>query len=456
MKNKVFHHAFGVVESVCTGCTHCMRACPTQAIRIRHGKAQVMGERCIDCGKCYSVCPVDAFKIEEDDLDDLRQYTVRIALLPAVFVGQFPDNISTDQIYQAVRELGFTDVHEVEQSVDFMKSKTLQYQEEEEEDKPHISSFCPAVVRLIQVRFPSLIENIIRLKTPHDLTAELIKNEFIKEGYTDEEIGIFYITPCAAKIAAVKSPVGEAKSVINGVINMDRLFNKAMYHIKQTDEIVPEKERSHLGSDAITWSLTTGESRHTTGRSLAIDGINNVTEFLEKIENEEITDVSYLELRACSGSCCGGILCTTNRFLSTERLTKRAHLSEKKQQKTGLTDEENPEITAFLEKKIKVDEIEPRPIRLDTDIGKALKKIERIRELMCFLPGFDCGACGSPTCRALAEDIVQKRANISHCVFMQRTSLLDKSQRKNIIHKIWGKEALHKNCSKKGAKNERI
>ncbi|PID93810.1 MAG: ferredoxin [Bacteroidetes bacterium] len=456
MSNNIFHHAFGVDESICTGCTHCMKACPTQAIRIRHGKAQVMGERCIDCGRCYSVCPVGAFKVEEDDLDDILQYPIKVALLPAVFIGQFPEDISTDQIYQAVRELGFTDVHEVEQSVDFLKHKTLQYQKEEEEDKPHISSFCPAVVRLMQVRFPSLIENIIRLKTPHDLTAELIKDKFIKEGYKDEEIGIFYITPCAAKIAAVKSPVGEAKSVINGVINMDHLFNKAMYFIKQADEVIPEKTRSHLGTDAITWSLTTGESRHTTGRSLAIDGINNVTDFLEKIENEEITDVSYLELRACSGSCCGGILCTTNRFLSTERLTKRAEISAKNPQKVGLTHPQNPKTMALLEEKIRVNEIEPRPLRLDTDIGKALKKIERIRELMCFLPGFDCGACGSPTCRALAEDVVQKKANISHCVFMQRKSLLDKTQRRNIIHKIWGKEALHKNCSKKGAKNESI
>ena len=453
MESNVFHHAFSVDKSVCIGCTHCMKVCPTQAIRVRNGKAEVMPERCIDCGECYRVCPVHAFRIEEDDLSDICQYPVKVALLPAVFIGQFPDDISTDQIYQAIHQLGFTHVHEVEQSVNFLKDKMHFYQNHDSE-KPHISSFCPAIVRLIQIRFPSLTDNIIRLKVPHDLTAELIKNDFIKEGYKDHEIGIFYITPCAAKIAAVKSPVGEEKSVINGVINMDSLFNKVMKLVNKKDHISPAENRSHLGPDAITWSLTTGESRHTTGRSLAIDGIRNVSDFLEKIENDEITDVDFLELRACDESCAGGILCTKNRFLSAERLQKRAEQSAEEERQAGLTGENNPEANAFLETKMTLSHIEPRPIRLDIELGTALKKIERIRELMCFLPGFDCGACGAPDCRALAEDIVQRKANVSDCVFMQHTNLLDREHAQRIIYKIWGEEALNKDCSKKGAKNE--
>ena len=281
-----------------------------------------------------------------------------------------------------------------------------------------------------------------------------MKNDFIKEGYKDSEIGIFYITPCAAKIAAVKSPVGEDKSVINGVINMDSLYNKVMALIKKEDKTSSAQHRTHLGADAITWSLTNGESKHAHGRALAIDGIKNVSEFLEKIENEEITDVDFLELRACDESCAGGILCTSNRFITAERLQKRARKSELANRDSDLTGENNPEASRFLEQKMTLEHIEPRPIRLDIEIGTALKKIERIRELMCFLPGFDCGACGAPDCRALAEDIVQKKANVSDCVFMQHNNLLDREHAQRIIYKIWGEEALNKDCSKKGAKNE--
>ena len=455
METQAFHHAFGVDKTICVGCTHCMKVCPTQAIRIIEGKAEVMGARCIDCGECYRVCPVHAFRIEEDDLSSINKYKIKVALLPAVMIGQFPEDLSTDKIYNAILQLGFTHVFEVEQSSDFLKTKILEYQKNDIAT-PLISSFCPAIVRLIQIRFPSITENIMRLKAPHDLTAELIKRDMEQQGYKEEEIGIFYITPCAAKIAAVKSPVGENKSIINGVINMDSLFNKIMHLIKNQKNIIPAQHRTHLGPDAITWSLTNGEAKQVKGRSLAIDGIKNVTEFLEKVENDEINDVDFLELRACDESCAGGILCTTNRFLTAERLNQRALESADNDTNTAMTGEMSHEATAFLESKMTLDHIEQRPIKLDADLATALKKMERIRDLMCFLPGFDCGACGAPDCRALAEDIAQKRANVSDCIFMQHTGLIDRTHAQRIIYKIWGNESLNKDCSKKGAKNEGI
>ncbi|MCF8364568.1 MAG: 4Fe-4S binding protein [Bacteroidales bacterium] len=450
---KTFHHAFGVDKSICVGCTHCMKVCPTQAIRIRGGKAELMANRCIDCGECYRACPVHAFKIEEDDLSAIHRFKVPVALVPAVMMAQFPDNVSTGQIYQAIHKLGFSRVFEVEQSVNFLKEKMMEYQQKNAA-RPLISTFCPATVRLIQVRFPALTDHFILLKPPHDLTAELVKNNLLNEGHDENEIGMFYITPCAAKIAAIKSPVGEEKSIIDGVINIDSLFNKIMYLLKNEEGISAADERTHLGADAITWSLTNGEAKHMKYTTLAIDGINNVDEFLEKLENEEINNVDFLELRACDESCAGGILCASNRFLVQGRLLRRASLSQQKTNNKSLTGKEKTEASAFLESKMTLDTIDARPVKLDEDLGTALKKMERIRELMCFLPGFDCGACGSPNCRALAEDVAQKRANISNCIFIQHTSLIDRDHAGRIIQKIWGDESLNKDCSKKGAKHE--
>ncbi|HON98061.1 MAG TPA: (Fe-S)-binding protein, partial [Bacteroidales bacterium] len=81
-------------------------------------------------------------------------------------------------------------------------------------------------------------------------------------------------------------------------------------------------------------------------------------------------------------------------------------------------------------------------------------KLERIREIMCFLPNVDCGLCGAPNCKTLAEDITNNKAHISDCVFIQYKNLTDTEQAKNILAKIWGENIFEKDCSKKGAKYE--
>ena len=77
---------------------------------------------------------------------------------------------------------------------------------------------------------------------------------------------------------------------------------------------------------------------------------------------------------------------------------------------------------------------------------------------MCYLPGIDCGACGAPDCLTLAEDIVQGKADISHCVFllqdMVRRGAVSKEKADKITSKIWGDKRFDKDCTKRGAKDE--
>lgn len=70
--------------------------------------------------------------------------------------------------------------------------------------------------------------------------------------------------------------------------------------------------------------------------------------------------------------------------------------------------------------------IEPKPaMRLDADITKAMSKIEMMDATLKNLPGLDCGSCGSPNCKALAEDIVQGRASMTDCLFLLRKKVRD-------------------------------
>ena len=46
-----------------------------------------------------------------------------------------------------------------------------------------------------------------------------------------------------------------------------------------------------------------------------------------------------------------------------------------------------------------------------------------MEEINRSLPGLDCGSCGSPSCRTLAEDIVRGQAVEMDCIFKLRDKL---------------------------------
>ena len=59
-------------------------------------------------------------------------------------------------------------------------------------------------------------------------------------------------------------------------------------------------------------------------------------------------------------------------------------------------------------------------MKLDADITEAIKKMDNLESIYKNLPGLDCGSCGSPSCRTLAEDIVRGQALKMDCIFKLR------------------------------------
>ena len=452
-QEEIFYHALEFRSDLCMGCSHCMMNCPTEAIRVIDGKAVLNPDRCIDCGECYRTCPYGAISVRQDDFQKIYDYKYRVALMPAVFSAQFPDKVSSQQVFNALLSIGFTHVYETENSVEFLRKSYNDYVRNHE-DKPVISSFCPAITRLMQVRFPTLLDNIMLIKPPMDVTAMYIKTKFDEENIPWEDVGVFYVTPCAAKIAGIKSSVVEENSLINGVINMNYLYNKVYREIKQKGIKADENQESDfqfMTHDSVRWSLTQGEIRIVnTNKKLAIDQIENVIDFLEKLENEDIDDIDFLELRACYQSCAGGILCAGNKFLTTERANRRANeIDDSKANK----DEFEKHALSMKENVVLHGKVQPRSIlKLDDDMAEAMKKMKRIHEINNILPQVDCGICGSPSCQAFAEDIVQKGRNIKSCIFIQKileqNDKLDIFRAAELMKDTWGVGKLDKNLIK--------
>lgn len=454
---KYFYHALKIDEKRCIGCAHCMKNCPTEAIRLRGGKAKIYENRCIDCGECYKVCPSGAVFIEQDDFDDIYKYKYRVILVPAVFLGQFSPEIRASQVYDTLITIGFTDVIEIESASPIYNQARDKYFKEEDFEKPLISTFCPAVVRLIQVKFPALVENLMTIKAPVDITATYVKKKLLEKGAKEDEIGLFYITPCAAKIAAIKSPVGEEKSLITGVINMDFCYNKVFKEIKLNGkDYKPKIHTNQINSDGVMFSLSQGEKRtFFSEKSYAIDNIKHISDFLEKVENEEVTNVDFIEARACDQGCPGGILTCGNRFMIYERMMQRARkIAERERNGEVERKKDIAKESEYLLKDIRLGKILPRSMMvLDENVSVALEKLDNIRQIEAHLPKTDCCVCGSPSCHALAEDIVCKRAELTDCVFIQRNLEMRKSmtieESVESMKKIWGEEKLEDYILKK-------
>ena len=448
-----FHHALKFKTDLCIGCSHCTGVCPTGAIHVQDGHPRLESDRCVDCGRCYLACPVNAIYIEQDDFQTIYNYKCPVILMPSTFSAQFPEKISQRAILSAIYHLGFKYIYEVEKSVDILNEVIRQRLADPDAERPLISTFCPAIVRLIQVKFPSLLPNLLLIRPPMDLTSLYIRRNLMDQGIPAEDIGIFYVAPCAAKIAAIKSPVGEEKAQNDGVINMNYLYNKVFRIIKQGEYQLRDYEFDFhpISRRSLMWTMTGGEIYDLpSGRNLAIDDIQNVSDFLEKVENGDVEGVDYLELRACDESCAGGILCAANRFLVAERQKKRAA-----QKSENVTVEENRLLgyREYLKERISVGEVKPRSMdKLDDDMAVAMRKMKRSFELNRRLPQVDCRICGYKSCQALTDAVVNNKADIRQCIFVQRileqTDKMTTAEAIRIERGIWGDQKLDKDSMK--------
>ena len=411
------YHSVCLLSERCIGCVSCARYCPTEAIRIRSGKATIIESRCIDCGECIRHCPNHAKTAVTDTLVELKLYPYNIALTAPSLYAQFDKTVSVAAILAGLRRMGFDKVAEVARGAEIATAATIEYLRNKAVKRPVISAACPAAVRLITVKFPELIEHICPVDAPVEIAARIAREEVVREtGMPPEEIGVWFITPCPAKMSAVRAPIGMKTSNITGAISMISIYGELLKNIGDDEMAEPDKLAS---ADGIGWAIAGGEAGGLGGaKVLVAQEIHNVSVLLEQIAVGKLNDVDFVECLSCVGGCVGGPLTAVNRFVAENSLKQRLNQMREEEART----EAQPVDAEAVRKSLHPERvIEPVPVmKLDDDIVKAMQKIEQIDETLKRLPGLDCGSCGSPTCRALAEDIVKGKALESDCVFRLR------------------------------------
>ena len=228
-----FYHSVRLDESLCKGCINCIKRCPTEAIRVRGGKASINNKFCIDCGECIRVCPHHAKHATYDKMDVMKQYEYTVALPAPSLYSQFNNLDDVNIVLNALVRMGFDDVFEVSAAAELVSEATRQYISDHEEQLPFISTACPSVVRLIRVRFPNLIPHLLPLNPPVEVAAILAAEKAMKDtGLPREKIGIMFISPCPSKVTYVKAPLGTEKSQVDHVLAIKDVYPKLLACMK--------------------------------------------------------------------------------------------------------------------------------------------------------------------------------------------------------------------------------
>lgn len=420
-----FFNSVHLDKEKCMGCINCIKRCPTQAIRVRSGKAAIIKEFCIDCGECIKICPHHAKLATYDPLSVINDYEYTVALPAPSLYAQFNNLDDVNIVLRGLRHMGFDNVYEVAAAAEIVSEASRKYIREHMEGRPFISSACPSVVRLISVRFPNLIEHILPIAAPIDVAAEKAAELAMSEtGLPREKIGIIFISPCPAKMTAVKSPIGFESSQVDAVVAMKEVYPVLLGHMK--DAACEDDDLALSGKIGISWGRSGGEAGGLlTDSYLAADGIENVIKVLEDLEDQKFADLDFIELNACCGGCVGGTLTVENPYVAKAKLGRlrkympvaRTHLDE-----------------GTVEELLFTKEVEYDPVfKIGSSIKESIAAMAKIEQLCAKFPGLDCGSCGAPTCHALAEDIVSGRAHERDCVYLLRGYIHRLSEQFNMI-----------------------
>lgn len=399
------------IKERCRKCYTCVRECPAKAIRIVEGQAEIIVERCIGCGNCVRVCSQNAKVIHntEDRVADLLSGVTPVsACLAPSFPAAFP-GIDYQHVVGAIRDMGFTFVHEVAFGADLVAAAYKQLMDSDSKGS-YIGTTCPALVNYVECYFPELIPQLVPIVSPMAATAAALHALF------GDNIKTVFIGPCLAKKGEDSGLKPE--TAVDAVITFSELR-----HMMEEMGINPaEAEKSgtdppHANLGAL-FPVSGGilqaaeiEEDLVSGNVVSADGRSTFVETIKEYSSGDM-EVRLLEILCCNGCIMGsGMGCESTLFrrrgMISQYVRERLNTldySDWKQQVEALTDLD-------LARKY-----EPDDQRLSTpskaEIEKVLKRMGKIEPE----DELNCGACGYETCVEHATAVIQGLAENEMCL----------------------------------------
>lgn len=413
-------YSIKISYSACRGCVNCIKSCPTEAIRVIDGSITILKDLCVDCGECLRVCQRKALGLDDDDWDLIKAHGQVAALPDPTFFAQFGSFWLPDVAKSSLASSGINIlVDELEDAFDLSAYATARTIESLSTNQlPLISSYCPSVVRLVQLQFPELLSRIVPVQNALDIAADLWRKE------TKSYAPITMFAPCPAKITLVRDPVAREPSAIQHVVSLRKVVHTLMASgVKVSSE---ENKSGYSRWRFYTWSLRGGEAKHVRNFAkkdityVAVSGLRNTIDLLQQLELGRLRGVDFVECRTCDIGCVGGVAVPESRFLSSIR--NRNIVTE-----WGLSQEREERLASMYtnEKIWRLRDAIPSRQRLplSDNLSEAMSRMKQMTAIFAELPHIDCGACGRPSCKAMAEDIVRDTGEITDCIFKLREGI---------------------------------
>ncbi len=394
-----------------------MRSCPTKAIRVRNNVARIEGV-CINCCECIRKCPQSAitstgFQDEPVSGDD------RVVVSPAtVIYAQFGPDYLPNDILLALRKMGFRYVHDQSYTSELFNFAVELYIKENRRKKenlfPLISPVCPVVINLIAYRFPSLLEHIPPLTTPREIVTREAKERISsKYGYKPEEVRVLNITPCPAMAEFIKASVHRNYGHVDKTVGINRVYDDIKRNLRDIEE---DRIFHHSSGIGLGWGMSGGEIAGLGMNCLAVSGLNETILYLEKIEMGLLDDLDYMECRACREGCIGGPFTVADKY-------RAKHLLQKFTRMFGTEKRIKYKYVIDLYKKGWFFTEKERSQLIPADSGRSIteniERLNKVKQIMEALPRKECGICGCPDCQTFAEDTIDGKTDLDHCLFLR-------------------------------------
>jgi anti-sigma regulatory factor (Ser/Thr protein kinase)/Na+-translocating ferredoxin:NAD+ oxidoreductase RNF subunit RnfB len=368
-----------VKAKYCRKCLRCIFSCPARAIRISTSGPAVISALCVGCTECIGGCTAGVYGIAESE-EFQPPPAEAVLIVPQGFISGTPLG-GPDHVLAALESLGFAEIRVLEEWTAALRLEARDVAAAGNSPVPLIPPVCPAVTALVESRFPSLIPNLGPWLSPIEAAGE----EFPMRP-------VFILAACPAQYTAVHSAsFTERLTVLT---------------IERVSSAVRGRVPSQFTAGGYELRAPRGLPERGPGE-LTVTGVQHVMKVLAAAETGSLSGIAILDLSLCDQGCMGSPLLSADPFLSTARW---------QQWRAGRNSEGRDSDAAAVRRS--------RPwarrpgIRLDPDMGTAIRALGRIENLAHRLPGRDCGACGAPSCALFAEDLVIGRAGSTGCPFV--------------------------------------